>query len=76
MPESSRRKPHGQFAEIAVADRRLLADIDVPLGVVRGVALLARCAGLLGHIAEEIRDPIAMDMYLDIDRHTDYQPPQ
>jgi citrate synthase len=54
----------------------VLADIDVPLGVVRGVALLARCAGLLGHIAEEIRDPIAMDMYLDIDRHTDYQPPQ
>ena len=54
----------------------VLADIDVPLGVVRGVALLARCAGLLGHIAEEIRDPIAMDMYLNIDRHTDYQATQ
>src|SRR4051812_30771251 len=26
----------------------VLADLDLPLGVVRGVALLARCAGLLG----------------------------
>jgi citrate synthase len=52
----------------------VLADIDVPLGVVRGVALLARCAGLLGHIAEELRDPIAMEMYLNIDRNTDYRP--
>ena len=30
----------------------VLADIDIPLGVIRGVALLARCAGLLGHIAK------------------------
>jgi len=52
----------------------VLADIEIPLGVIRGVALLARCAGLLGHIAEEQRDPIAMDMYTTIDRNTDYQP--
>jgi citrate synthase len=52
-----------------------LADIDIPLGVVRGVALLARCAGLLGQIAEELADPIAMDMYMNIDRNTDYRPP-
>jgi len=52
----------------------VLADIDVPLGVVRGVALLARCAGLLGHIAEEQRDPIGMDIYETVDRNTDYRP--
>jgi citrate synthase len=52
----------------------LLADIDVPLGVIRGVALLARCAGLLGHIAEEQRDPIGMEIYTAVDRNTDYQP--
>jgi citrate synthase len=52
----------------------VLADIEVPLGVVRGVALLARCAGLLGHIAEEMRDPIAMDIYANVDRNTDYRP--
>lgn len=52
----------------------VLADIDVPLGVIRGVALLARCAGLLGHLAEEQRDPVGMDIYTTIDRNTDYRP--
>jgi citrate synthase len=53
----------------------VLADIDVPRSVIRGVALLARCAGLLGHLAEEVADPIANDIYLSVDRNTDYQPP-
>lgn len=53
----------------------VLADIDLPLPVLRGVAILARCAGLLGHIAEEIDDPVAYDMYMQIDRNTDYRPP-
>jgi citrate synthase len=52
----------------------VLADIEIPLGVVRGVALLARCAGLIGHLAEEMRDPVAMEMYMNIDRNTDYRP--
>ncbi len=53
----------------------VLADIDVPRSVIRGVALLARCAGLLGHLAEEVADPIANDIYLSVDRNTEYQPP-
>lgn len=53
----------------------VLADIEIPLGVTRGVALLARCAGLIGHLAEELTDPIAAQIYLDIDRNTDYRPP-
>lgn len=53
----------------------VLADIDLPLGVMRGFALLARCAGLLGHLAEEMVDPVANDMYMTIDRNTDYAPP-
>ncbi len=53
----------------------VLADIDFPLGVARGAAILARCAGLLGQLAEEIDDPIAIDMYMNIDRNTDYRPP-
>jgi citrate synthase len=53
----------------------VLADIEIPQGVIRGVALLARCAGLLGQLAEEMDDPVAMDMYMNIDRNTDYQPP-
>jgi citrate synthase len=55
----------------------VLADLDLPLGVMRGFALLARCAGLLGHLAEE-QNPetqAGMAMYLSIDRRTDYHPP-
>ena len=53
----------------------VLADIELPMSVMRGFALLARCAGILGHLAEEIEDPIASDIYTNIDRNTDYQPP-
>jgi citrate synthase len=53
----------------------VLADIGLPGSIVRGVALLARCAGLLGHLAEEMADPIANDIYMSVDRHADYHPP-
>ena len=52
----------------------VLADIDFPIGVARGAAILARCAGLLGQLAEAIDDPVAIDMYMHIDRNTDYRP--
>ena len=42
----------------------------------RGVALLARCAGLLGHLAEELSDPIANDIFMAVDRNIDYRPPE
>jgi citrate synthase len=54
----------------------VLADLDLPQAAMRGVALLARCAGLLGHLAEEQADPIGMDIYLNVDRNIDYQPPR
>jgi citrate synthase len=53
----------------------VLADCDLPLGLVRGFALLARCAGLVGHLAEELADPVGMQIYMNVDRNTDYQPP-
>ncbi|MEO7625826.1 MAG: citryl-CoA lyase, partial [Nocardioides sp.] len=37
----------------------VLADLDIPQELLRGVVLLARCAGLLGHLAEEMRTPVA-----------------
>ena len=46
-----------------------LADLGLPVELLRGVALLARAAGLLGQLAEERRRPVAMDMYLGIDRN-------
>jgi citrate synthase len=53
-----------------------LADLGLPPSLLRGFALLARTAGLLGHLAEEQRAPIAGEMYMAIDRNTEYQPPE
>jgi citrate synthase len=54
----------------------VLADLDLPLSVMRGCALLARCAGLLGHLAEEQAHPIGVDIYEGVDRNIDYRPPE
>jgi citrate synthase len=51
-----------------------LADIGIPPELLRGVALLARAAGLLGHLAEELRNPIAPDIYAAVDRNAVYRP--
>lgn len=51
-----------------------LADIGLPPELLRGVALLARAAGLLGHLAEELRTPIAPAIYNAVDRHAVYRP--
>jgi citrate synthase len=52
-----------------------LADLGLPLELLRGTVLLARCAGLLGHLAEEIRRPVANDIYLTVDRNAEYADP-
>ena len=49
-----------------------LADLGLPVELLRGFALLARAAGLLGHLAEERRNPIGMDVYLTVDRNAVY----
>ncbi|MDY7084264.1 MAG: citryl-CoA lyase [Actinomycetota bacterium] len=51
-----------------------LADLGLPTDLLRGFALLARAAGLLGQIAEERRNPIAMDIYKTVDRNAVYEP--
>jgi citrate synthase len=52
-----------------------MADLGLPPELLRGFALLARAAGLLGQLAEEMRHPLGTDMYLAIDRNAVYQPP-
>jgi citrate synthase len=53
-----------------------LCDLGFPVEILRGFALLARSAGLLGHLAEEMRRPIGLDVYEQVDRATDYLPPR
>ena len=53
-----------------------LADLGIPVELLRGTVLLARCAGLLGHIAEEIRSPgVAAEIYRTVDRNAVYVDP-
>ena len=59
----------------AGASGAALADIGVPVELLRGVALLSRCAGLLGHLAEELRHPIAREVFTDVESRAVYQPP-
>ena len=51
-----------------------LADLGFPVEMLRGFALLARTAGLLGQLAEEQRRPIGMDVYMNVDRNAVYLP--
>jgi citrate synthase len=52
-----------------------LCDLGFDADILRGFALLARTAGLLGHIAEEMRQPIGRQLYADVEHATDYRPP-
>jgi citrate synthase len=51
-----------------------LADLGFPARLMRGFALLARTAGLVGHLAEEMAPPIGMPLYREIDRRATYDP--
>lgn len=52
-----------------------LADLGLPIELLRGFSLLARAAGLVGQLAEERRRPVANDVYLSVDRNAVYVPP-
>jgi citrate synthase len=52
-----------------------LADLGLPVEMLRGFALLARAAGLLGQLAEERRRPIGMQAYMTVDRNAVYVDP-
>ena len=44
---------------ISAAIAAVLAEAGIPSAMMRGVVLTARCAGLVGHLLEEMRDPAA-----------------
>ena len=41
----------------------LLSELGFPWRVCRGVAIIGRAIGLVGHVAEEMRNPIAYEIY-------------
>ena len=52
-----------------------LCDLGFDADILRGFALLARAAGLVGHIAEEMRRPIGMAVNDQVHQATEYEPP-
>ena len=52
-----------------------LADLGLPLELLRGFALLARTAGLIGQLAEELRHPVANQIFLSVDLNNRSVPP-
>ncbi len=52
-----------------------LADLGFSPDVLRGFALLARTAGLLGHLAEELRRPAGPGIYADVEHSVRYLAP-
>lgn len=52
-----------------------LADLGLPLPLLRGFALLARTAGLIGQLAEELRHPVAREVFLSVDLNNISVPP-
>ena len=52
-----------------------LADLGFPAPLLRGFALLARTAGLLGHLAEELQSPMGMRLYREVDERAMYSHP-
>jgi citrate synthase len=51
----------------------VLCDLHIPTEILRGVSILARCAGLLGQLAEEIRNPVGSKIYLEVEEHARFQ---
>jgi len=52
-----------------------LADLGLTMPLLRAFALLARTAGLIGQLAEELRNPVANDVFLSVDLNNRPVPP-
>jgi len=57
------------------ASAALLGEIGIPLPIMRGVAVISRSAGLVGHILEESQRPAAAYMWETVDHSVPYEAP-
>ncbi|MFT5133882.1 MAG: citrate synthase [Gammaproteobacteria bacterium] len=48
---------------VSAAIAAVLGEANIPSGMMRGIVLTARCAGLVGHVFEEMQNPIAPNMW-------------
>jgi citrate synthase len=59
---------------ISAAMAAVMAEAGVPSQLMRGVVLTARCAGLVGHVFEEMRDPAAPAIWDAAQHAVSYEP--
>ena len=52
----------------------LLCDLGLETAVLRGIAVVSRAAGLVGHIAEEARAPMGRTLWYLAEQHAVYEP--
>jgi citrate synthase len=51
----------------------IASELDIPWQVSRGLAVMARAIGLVGHIQEELREPLAAEIWTRIDEESSSQ---
>ncbi len=59
---------------ISAAMAAAMGEAGIPAAMMRGVVLTARCAGLVGHLFEEMNDPAAPAMWQGAQDAVDYAP--
>lgn len=63
-------------ANVSSAIAVVLREADIPTQAMRGVVLTARCAGLAGHLLEEMRSGSAETMWQAVEQAVPYRPPK
>ena len=58
---------------VSAAIGAVLAEAGVPSKMMRGVILTARCAGLVGHLFEEMNNPAGHPLWIGAQEAVDYQ---
>ena len=58
---------------VSAAIAAVLGEAGVPAAMMRGVVLTARCAGLVGHLFEEMNNPIADTLWADGKKNVEYK---
>ncbi len=54
----------------------LIADAQLPIAILRGIALISRCAGLVGHIREEQQNPAMRALWEGAEAAVPYTSPE
>jgi citrate synthase len=74
--ERAVRQEYGKklVTNVSAAIAAALGEAGVPASAMRGVVLTARCAGLAGHLHEEMQEPVSEAMWRLVEKEIRYAP--